>query len=63
MRIATAQDFPHQHEPLGREIVLVRREEDDYTMVSAKCLCGAELIRETAPQGARYNWENWRITE
>ena len=53
----------HTHEPHGREIVLVRRELDDYTMVSAKCLCGQELIRETAPMGARYNWENWRVTQ
>jgi hypothetical protein len=53
----------HNHEPHGTEIVLIRREADDYTMVSAKCLCGQNLIRETAPLGARYNWEDWRITK
>jgi len=53
----------HRHEPLGREIVLVRREEDDYTMVSARCACGAELIRETTLQGTRPNWQDWRVTK
>ena len=53
----------HNHEPRGREIVLVRREADDYTMVSAKCLCGVELIRETTPQGTRPNWKDWRVSE
>jgi hypothetical protein len=53
----------HNHEPHGREIVLVRREADDYTMVSAKCLCGVELIRETTPQGTRPNWKDWRVSE
>jgi hypothetical protein len=52
----------HSHEPRGTELVLIRREADDYTMTSAKCLCGVILIRETAPQGARYNWEEWRAT-
>jgi hypothetical protein len=52
----------HRHEPRGTELVLVRREADDYTMTSVKCLCGITLIRETAPQGARYNWEEWRAT-
>jgi len=50
----------HQHEPWGTEYRLVDRE--DYAMVSAKCLCGVWLIRETAPVGARYNWEEWRVT-
>jgi hypothetical protein len=51
----------HKHEPSGREAVLIRREEDDYTMVSAKCLCGTELIRETTPQGSRPNWQDWQV--
>jgi len=50
----------HQHEPRGVEIRLIDR--DDYAMVSAKCLCGVTLIRETAPVGARYNWEEWRVS-
>jgi len=52
----------HKHEPWGTEIVLVRRESDDYTMVSAQCPCGVTLIRETAPQGSKYNWNDWRVT-
>ena len=51
----------HRHEPNGTEIVLIRREADDYTMVSAKCLCGLTLIRETTPQGTRPNWQDWRV--
>lgn len=50
----------HQHEPWGTEYRLVER--DDYSMVSAKCKCGTILIRETAPIGAGYNWEEWRVT-
>lgn len=53
----------HKHEPYGREIVLIRREADDYTMVSAKCLCGTGLIRETTPQGSRPNWQEWRVSK
>jgi hypothetical protein len=52
----------HVHEPRGTEIVLERREADDYTRVQVTCLCGTTLTRETAPQGARYNWEEWRLT-
>jgi hypothetical protein len=51
----------HSHEPYGREIVLIRREEDDYTMVSAKCQCGQTLTRETTPQGSRPNWQEWQV--
>ena len=50
----------HSHEPHGTEIYLVER--DDYSMTSARCLCGVTLIRETAPVGARYNWEEWRVS-
>ena len=53
----------HKHEPYGREMVLIRREADDYTMVSADCLCGITLTRETTPQGTRPNWQEWRIME
>lgn len=52
----------HKHEPYGTEIVLARREDDDYTMVSAACQCGITLIRETTPQGTRPNWQDWRVT-
>jgi hypothetical protein len=52
----------HKHEPYGREMVLVRREDDDYTMVSASCQCGVTLIRETTPKGTRPNWQDWRVT-
>lgn len=52
----------HQHEPHGTEIVLERRETDDYTMTLAFCLCGARMTRETAPLGAKYNWEDWKIS-
>ena len=51
----------HRHEPIGRETVLIRREADDYTMVSAKCLCGQTLTRETTPQGTRPNWQEWQV--
>ena len=54
----------HKHEPYGREIVLIRREADDYTMVSAKCFyCDVTIIRETTPQGSRFNWQEWRVSE
>jgi hypothetical protein len=54
----------HKHEPTGTEVVLIRREVDDYTMVSAKCFyCEATIIRETTPQGSRYNWQEWRVSE
>lgn len=49
----------HKHEPYGSEIVLIRREDDDYTMVSALCRCGITLYRETTPQGTRPNWKDW----
>jgi hypothetical protein len=52
----------HRHEPNGAETVLVPLTSESYSMVSVKCLCGVTLIRETAPQGARYNWEEWRVT-
>jgi len=52
---------PHKHEPWGTETVLERREADDYTKVQASCPCGVVLIRETAPKGARYNWQDWQV--
>jgi hypothetical protein len=52
----------HIHEPHGAETVLVPLNSQSYSMVSVQCKCGATLIRETAPQGARYNWEDWRVT-
>jgi hypothetical protein len=51
----------HNHEPYSRELVLIRREADDYTMVSALCRCGATLYRETTPQGSRPNWQEWEV--
>ena len=37
---------------------------NDYGMQSAKCAdCNQSIVRETAPVGARYNWEDWRITK
>jgi hypothetical protein len=53
----------HIHEPHGSEIVLVHLNSENYSMVSAKCLCGVTLVRETAPKGARYNWEDWRLSK
>jgi hypothetical protein len=54
----------HKHEPTGTEVVLIRREEDDYTMVSAKCFyCEGTIIRETTPKGSRPNWQEWRMSE
>jgi hypothetical protein len=53
----------HKHEPYGRETVLIRRELDDYTMVSAYCRCDITLIRETTPQGSRPNWQEWRVSK
>jgi len=50
----------HKCEPWGTEYPLVVR--DDYSMVSARCRCGNWLVRETAPIGARYNWEDWRVS-
>jgi hypothetical protein len=36
---------------------------DDYSLQSGKCAdCNQSIVRETAPVGARYNWEDWRIT-
>lgn len=51
----------HKHEPWGTEVVLV--DQDEYTMVSAQCLCGVWLIRETAPVDAKFNWQDWRVTK
>jgi hypothetical protein len=35
---------------------------NDYSLQSAKCVdCEQAIIRETAPVGAKYNWEDWRI--
>jgi hypothetical protein len=35
---------------------------NDYSLQSAKCAnCNQPIVRETAPIGARYNWEDWRI--
>lgn len=53
----------HKHEPIGQETVLIRREADDYTMVSAKCICGQTLTRETTPQGSRPNWQEWKVNQ
>jgi len=53
----------HKHEPYGREAVLIRREADDYTKVSAACLCGITLTRETTPPGTRPNWQEWQVME
>ena len=37
---------------------------DDYSMQSAKCAdCAQNIVRETAPVSAKYNWEDWRITK
>jgi len=37
---------------------------DDYGMQSAKCAdCNQNILRETAPIGAKYNWEDWRVTK
>ncbi len=34
---------------------------NDYSLQSAKCAnCNQPIVRETAPIGARYNWEDWR---
>jgi hypothetical protein len=44
----------------ANSIWLVSR--DDYGMQSAKCAdCNQDILRETAPIGAKYNWEDWRI--
>ena len=51
----------HKHEPQGETHWLVVR--DDYSLQSAKCPCGAWLVRETEPVGSRYNWKNWRVTQ
>ena len=51
----------HKHEPYGFETVLVPLNSEDYSMVSAQCHCGTTLVRETAPKGARHNWQDWRV--
>lgn len=36
---------------------------DDFSMQSGKCAdCNENIVRETAPVGAKYNWEDWRLT-
>ena len=37
---------------------------DNYSFQWAKCADYAQnIVRETAPVGAKYNWEDWRITK
>ena len=36
---------------------------DDFSMQSGKCAdCNQNIVRETSPIGAKYNWEDWRLT-
>ena len=47
-----------EHYPIGHEDWLVMS--DDYSKVKARCACGGWLVRETAPVGAPYNWQDWQ---
>ena len=54
-----AESLAHIHTPIGEikwEMI------DDDSRQFSRCKCGVELTRETAPLGARYNWEDWRIS-
>lgn len=50
----------HKHYGHGEIYWLVVR--DDYSIQSAKCACGVWLVRETEPEGSKYNWQDWRVT-
>ena len=56
-----AEALAHTHAPNGEVYWLVKSE--GYSMKNSRCKCGVEMVQETAPLGARYNWENWRVTE
>lgn len=47
-----------EHYPIGHEDWLVMS--DNYSKVKARCACGGWLVRETAPVGAPYNWQDWQ---
>jgi hypothetical protein len=48
----------HKHEPIGG----IRWEHtNDSSRQFAPCKCGVTLTRQTAPQDARYNWEDWKV--
>jgi hypothetical protein len=51
----------HKHEPWGAESILVPLNAESYSLVMTNCKCGVTLTRETAPQGAKYNWEDWKV--
>lgn len=45
----------HSHAPAGAA--------DTYNAAKlARCSCGVDLVSYLAPEGARYNWEEWRPT-
>lgn len=52
------QALNHKHEPSG----VIRWEFiDDDSKQFTRCACGVTLSRQTAPAGARYNWEDWKV--
>ena len=45
----------HLHAPVGAA--------DTYAAAKiGRCSCGVDLVSYLAPEGARYNWEEWRPT-
>ena len=49
----------HKHEPWGtgwHEVIAGKYQK------FAKCQCGTILTSHEAPIGARYNWEDWKVS-
>jgi hypothetical protein len=55
------QALAHKHTPNGQ--IMWASIDDDASIQRTRCVCGVELVRQTAPQGAGHNWEDWEISK
>lgn len=55
------ESLEHSHSPSG-QISWHYVGEEEYRQFS-RCVCGIALVRHTAPLGAGYNWEDWKISK
>jgi hypothetical protein len=55
------QALGHKHTPDGQ--ILWSSIDDEDSTQRTRCKCGVELVRHTAPLGAKHNWEDWEISQ
>ena len=55
------QALAHTHAPNGQ--IMWQTIDDEDSTQRTRCACGVELVRQTAPLGAAYNWEEWEISK